>query len=110
MTGSWLLWGSFSLIAAAVVIDVIVVARYCKRMDRLESAQEEAGRQHGLLSGRLNQLANVVVDTTSTGPIPLLDRPSPAQIAAPTRPDLEAQHSAVPAAESYGRHAHRSAA
>lgn len=78
----------------------------------LDGNGDESGlkRKVALLEGRLNQLARRVMDHEQlghepvTGPISVLDRPTPAQQVAPTRPDLEAQHPS-PQADSYGRHA-----
>jgi hypothetical protein len=110
-TGLWV--GSMLLLIAFIAMAGTTYGYHNELQElhrELDGDGDEAGlkRKTALLEGRLNQLARYVMDHdqlghASTGPINM-DRPTLAQIAAPTVPDLEAQHPPVPGAETYGRH------
>jgi hypothetical protein len=91
------LWVGATLESIAIVGLAGTVYGYRSEVQALREDVEKLSPDVVRLGGRLNQLARYAMDHAeldhepATRPITLLDRPTPAQLAAPTRPDLQAQ-------------------
>jgi hypothetical protein len=101
-------WSSVALMTFGFVGMACTVYGYSREVSDLRA---ERDADYAELSRRIDGLTSD--HGPATGPINVLDRPTPAQIGSPTVPDLEAQHPKVPHgstavdAESYGRHANK---
>jgi hypothetical protein len=106
MTYHVIAWSSVALMTFGFIGMACTVYGYSREVEDLRA---ERDADYAELSNRIDQLGSA--DGPATGSINVLDRPTPAQIGSPTRPDLEAQHPKVPHgstavdADSYGRHA-----
>ena len=110
MTAHLWFWAAVGLQIAALIALAATVYGYSREVSDLRA---ERDADYAEMAARIDALTptdpatgwiDVLTPDPTTGPINVPDRPTPAQIAAPTVPDLQAQHPA-PNADSYGRHA-----
>jgi hypothetical protein len=112
---AWLPFIGWTLVVAMCGLTGCLAAMYYQEgqiqrlQDYAQALADDANMSRRKLV-RLNARLDKLERPDDTGPIPVLDKPTLAQLAAPTRPDFEAQPPVANGATAVGRHRLKQAA